>query len=368
MEPVEITAGRLHLRPWQAGDEDVLLAAEADDHIARWSYGLPEPRGRQDAAAYVRERGPARWTSGEELAWAVCDSADGRVLADLALHRIGPVTWSTSFWCLPAERGRGVLSDALACAVRFAFSSLGAKRIEWQAEVGNWASRRVAEKAGFRFEGVRRHCFGGPDGSRVDGWVAARLPQDSGADTAAFPRYEAVSDGSVTLRRWRLSDAADVARACSDEQIARWLPVPVPYDEQVALAFVDGIVPTEWFDGTVANVAVTDTVSGAVLGAVGLTVRDKVGEVGYWTAPWARGRGVAVRAARLHAAWGLQALGMSRIELLTDVRNLASQRVAEKAGFTREGVARAVRPVPRGTDRVDMTVFALLPTDLPLSR
>ena len=47
--------------------------------------------------------------------------------------------------------------------------------------------------------------------------------------------------------------------------------------------------------------------------------------------------------------------------LLADVRNTASQRVAEKAGFVREGVARAVRAEPRGTARVDMVVFAHVP-------
>jgi RimJ/RimL family protein N-acetyltransferase len=52
------------------------------------------------------------------------------------------------------------------------------------------------------------------------------------------------------------------------------------------------------------------------------------------------------------------------VELLADVDNLASQRVAEKAGWTREGIARAVRPAPRDpATRVDMVVYALLPQD-----
>ena len=57
----------------------------------------------------------------------------------------------------------------------------------------------------------------------------------------------------------------------------------------------------------------------------------------------------------------VEAVGLARVELLTDVRNSASQRVAEKAGFVREGVARAVRAEPRGTARVDMVVWAHVP-------
>jgi RimJ/RimL family protein N-acetyltransferase len=110
------------------------------------------------------------------------------------------------------------------------------------------------------------------------------------------------------------------------------------------------------------NVAVVDAAEGSLLGAVGLTVRGGIGEVGYWTAPWARGRGVAARAALLHTRWGFEALGLPRVELLAAVGNLASQRVAEKAGFVREGVLRAVRPAPRNEGpRQDVVLYALLP-------
>ena len=59
----------------------------------------------------------------------------------------------------------------------------------------------------------------------------------------------------------------------------------------------------------------------------------------------------------------IAALGLARVELLTAVGNTASQRVADKAGFVREGIARAVRSEPRGTARVDMVVWAWLPGD-----
>ena len=358
MEPTEITAGRLHLRPWRAGDEDVVLTACSDPETARWT-SVPVPYTSEHARAHVTVDAERGWAEGSALTFAVCDSTTGDVLADLALRRgCDDGVWDVGYWCLPTHRGQGVVPEALGAVARWAFAVLGAHRIEWMAEVGNWSSRRAAEKAGFRVEGLLR---GGMvhRGEHKDGWIAGLLPGDDSADTAAFPPYEERSDGVVTVRRWRSSDAPAVARACDDPETARWLPVPVPYTLEVARDYVDGIVPTEGAAGTVANCAVVDAVTGALLGAVGLTVRQGIGEVGYWTAPDARGRGVAGRAAQLHAGWGFAALDLPRVELLVDVDNLASQRAAEKAGWQREGVARAVRPAPHDpSTRRDMVVYA----------
>jgi len=66
------------------------------------------------------------------------------------------------------------------------------------------------------------------------------------------------------------------------------------------------------------------------------------GEIGYVLAPAARGRGVATRAVGLLTGWGFGELGLQRIELRIDARNAASERVAERAGYVREGVLRNV--------------------------
>lgn len=84
-------------------------------------------------------------------------------------------------------------------------------------------------------------------------------------------------------------------------------------------------------------------------------------EVGYWLGRQARGRGAATVSVRLVAGWAFHELGIKRISLQTAAENTASQRVAERAGFTREGLLRAWMRTAAG--RRDSVMFSLLPDD-----
>jgi RimJ/RimL family protein N-acetyltransferase len=358
VDPVEITAGRLHLRPWQAGDADALSVALRDPALARWT-GLPS----RPALEWVTQTYPGRWADGTGASFAVLDATTADVLGGVDLHALDAAagTAEVGWFTAPAVRGRGTATEAVQVLCRWAFGALGLHRLTACVEVGNWTSRALAEKSGFTVEGVLRDAPA-PGGRRADTWLASLLATDEVRDRRAFAPLGRPTDGVVALRHPCERDLPAIARACDDADSARWLPLPVPYTEDDARGWALGVVPSQWADGTVASVAVVDASTDALLGAVAVTPgRDRTGEVGYWTAPQARGRGVAVRATRLHTAWAVEALGLARVELLTDVRNTASQRVAQKAGFVREGVARAVRAEPRGTARVDMDVWAHVP-------
>jgi RimJ/RimL family protein N-acetyltransferase len=90
-----------------------------------------------------------------------------------------------------------------------------------------------------------------------------------------------------------------------------------------------------------------------------------VAEVGYWVRRESRGQGVATRATRLAAGWALGTCGMKRLQLRADSRNVASQHVAESAGFRREGVLRSVRFNARQGRRVDFVMYSLLADEFP---
>jgi RimJ/RimL family protein N-acetyltransferase len=177
MEPVEITAGRLHLRPWLPSDASAVLAACTDPAIQRWTT-VPVPYTAEHARHFVEEHGPKGWVDDTDYGFAVCDSTSSDLLAAVSVRRhAARDAWDVGYWAVPSARGTGVVTDALGVVCRWAFAELGAERIEWYAEVGNVASRRVAEKAGFTVEGVLRSGIPGRDG-RVDCWIGARLSTD----------------------------------------------------------------------------------------------------------------------------------------------------------------------------------------------
>lgn len=149
----------------------------------------------------------------------------------------------------------------------------------------------------------------------------------------------------VALRGWRDSDATAIAAACRDPEIPRWTVIPHRYTEQNALEFLSGR-DAALRSGRELALAVVGDSDPTVLGAVGMSNFDWTagkGEIGYWIAREARGRGAATQAVRLLSAWALDELGLERVELLVNPENTASLLVAERAGFTREGLLERYR-------------------------
>lgn len=170
-----------------------------------------------------------------------------------------------------------------------------------------------------------------------------------------------LSDGAVLLRPWTEADVPAIVECLDgDEEIARWLDlVPQPYRAEHALEWLRGGGPRGEKEITWAV-----TADGRILGAIGTTPQgDDVYEVGYWIRADARGQGFMSRALRLVADWVVREQGGQRVYLRADPENVASCRVAEKAGFTREGVLRSAHWNDRQQRRQSWTVYSLLPTD-----
>ncbi len=164
------------------------------------------------------------------------------------------------------------------------------------------------------------------------------------------------------LRPPELEDAETLHRAFNDDGIL--VPGDFPFDAPTLDSVREMIgeqLPAALESGTLVPLVTVDEASGRILGGAALHRVDRersIGEIGYWLLPEARGHGVATRVARIVAEWGFD-LGLQRIEAMTLPENTASQRVLERAGFTREGVLRSL-PRQRG-GRGDMILFSLLP-------
>jgi [ribosomal protein S5]-alanine N-acetyltransferase len=175
-----------------------------------------------------------------------------------------------------------------------------------------------------------------------------------------FPRATLGTDRLV-LRAFESGDAPGVHAVWNEREFVRFAPVGFRYAGAGLARAVDWCARGELFAGVdraSGRLACHATLFGADWSAM-------TAEIHYWTAAWARGQGFAVEAARAVAGWALSQLGFARITLQSDVRNGASRRVAESAGFVFEGVLRNASWTRSG--RSDLAVFSLIPGDLDRS-
>jgi RimJ/RimL family protein N-acetyltransferase len=169
-----------------------------------------------------------------------------------------------------------------------------------------------------------------------------------------------LTDGVVVLRELREDDRAAVLSTMRDPLVAAWLNMPAePTDrdfDSLLRAVRDGRVSGERFDYTVTE-AEADVALGAVIAS--RRHRDNY-EVAYLAGAEGRGRGLITRAVRLLGDALFEA-GVGRLELRTHPDNASSQRLAQRAGFQREGLERA--SIWLHGRRVDALVWSLLPAD-----
>ncbi|MGW7455327.1 GNAT family N-acetyltransferase [Streptomyces sp. NPDC054787] len=193
MEPTTLTTDRLVLRPFVPSDEDEVYAAAQDPDIQRWTM-VPSPYEREHAHSFVNELVPNGWRDGTAHPFAVRLGAEGPLVAAIGVHVHGPAGYEVGYWAVKEHRGKGYMTEAVRAVARWAFTELGVVRLEWRAEVGNAASRAVAERAGFRVEGLLRAGIE-QSGTSRDCWVGSLLPCDLGLP-ARLPYLPATGDAA----------------------------------------------------------------------------------------------------------------------------------------------------------------------------
>ncbi|MGW1258386.1 GNAT family N-acetyltransferase [Streptomyces sp. NPDC002513] len=168
----------------------------------------------------------------------------------------------------------------------------------------------------------------------------------------------------LLLRTVDPGDADAVFAAAQDPDIQRWTTIPSPYLREHAEVFVGRIAPDGWADASMFTFGVF-LPSGELVSMLGLTMRSlDVAEVGYWTAKEHRGNGYVTEATLTAARWAFTERSIDRLEWRAEVGNAGSRAVAERAGFSIEGILRSAI-INKGVRR-DCWVGSLLPSDLGL--
>ncbi|MEV5336192.1 GNAT family N-acetyltransferase [Streptomyces werraensis] len=177
MEPVTLATDRLLLRTVGPQDADTVYQICQDPDIQRWTT-IPSPYLPEHARGFTEQIAPDGWANGTMFTFGVFLPA-GELTGMLGITMRSFATGEIGFWSAKEHRGNGYITEATVAACRWAFTRMSIDRMEWRAEVGNTASRAVAERVGFTIEGVLRSSLVNK-GVLRDGWVGSLLPSDLG--------------------------------------------------------------------------------------------------------------------------------------------------------------------------------------------
>ncbi|GAA1020457.1 hypothetical protein Aple_088840 [Acrocarpospora pleiomorpha] len=348
-----IPAGPVNLRPPVDADMDAVARACADPEIARFIPLIPVPYTRADALFWKNKLAEHAWAEdGADFVMAdpATDEPQG-VIGVKPPDRFGNV--EVGYWVAPWARGKGIATAATRAVSAWRFAQ-GAQRLDLLADIENLGSQKVAMASGFVREGIRRGAGSRRDGSRCDMVAFARLATDPGDPIRPylpdFPGGE-LTDGVIRLVRLAPADAGDYHRMMGDPEVmAHHVPPGRPDYATTALRCRNA--GYRWLAAEQAEIAIRDAATGAFAGDIQLShVIPPLGEAmtGYSLLPEYRGRGYVTRAVKLLVEWVFAHTAIHRVIAGTVPTNTASHRVLERAGFTREGVAKELLPGPDGT-------------------
>ncbi|OUZ08664.1 hypothetical protein BHE97_12825 [Aeromicrobium sp. PE09-221] len=344
-----LTDGSVTLRAHTPADIDPVYEMATDPAMQRWT-AISVPYRRSDAEEFVTRIIPRGWDTAQGLSWAI--ELDGRFAGNVDIRGPGPVT-DIGFALHPWARGRGAMRAAVDLAVQYAFSEGGKEVVHWRSQVGNEASLRVAHACGFSMHGLQPGLL--YERGRVhDAWTASIRFGDAPMPKTRW-RSSLIETADLRLRPLEERDLDRIVEACNDPLTRRYLSwLPRPYGIAQAEEYrADSI----WQAATGSKEiwAFCDVATDELLGTVAVMglrgVDDGSGEVGYWTHPSARGRGLttaAVRAAVEHA-FSAAGLDRRRLTLYAAASNGASNAIARAAGFTVFGTQHLAEPLGDGS-------------------
>jgi RimJ/RimL family protein N-acetyltransferase len=172
--------------------------------------------------------------------------------------------------------------------------------------------------------------------------------------------------GLINLRKPELKDTQAVFDGCQDPLIPRFTAISANYSMAHALDYVQRVdaslrtqrelpLVIEYGNGDDRKFAGT-------ISFHSISVKNSVGEIGYWMSESMRGKSIATTAVRMLTDYGFATIGFKRVEAMVDIENIASTKLLASAGYQREGLLR--KKISRDDGRqVDMYIFAAIPEE-----
>lgn len=179
-----------------------------------------------------------------------------------------------------------------------------------------------------------------------------------------------LTDGVILLRPPRPGDVPAVAAAVRESlaELHPWMDwASDHYDEAAASRWLE-FTQLAWEHASAFQFVITDAQTGEYIGNCGLDglhEKDRVCNLGYWVRTGRTKQGLASRAARLAARFAFETIRLARVEIHIAAGNVASQRVAQKAGAHYEG--QRPNQMVVHTDSYDAVVYSLTPADFEQS-
>jgi len=363
-----LTDGVVTLRAHRPEDADAVFEQCVDPVSQQWTT-VPVPYTLADARSFVTEHADSAWANRTWMfAVEVEDESGPRFCGTVELRDEGARRAEIAYGAHPWARGRGIITQALELLLAWGFDDRGLETVIWWANRGNWASRRTAWRLGFSCDGTLERWL--PQrGDLLDAWVGVLHADERRAPRHPWLVAPRITGEKVRLRPFRPADASRIVEACRDERTAYWLgQMPSPYPRVDAEAYLEGRM-TQLANGSGMSWAVAEPRTDELIASISLfdLKPGREAEIGYWTHPASRGRGVmtsacglAVRHAFTPAAQG--GLGLQRLIVFAAEGNSASRRVIEANGFVQVGRERRGTRLRDGS-LVDTACYDLLVED-----
>jgi RimJ/RimL family protein N-acetyltransferase len=361
-----LTSGGVTLRAHRPADAAGSLEQCLDPLSRQWTT-VPLDYTYLDAQQFVTEAMPGGWRDNTEWGFAVeaiDDDGTPRYGGTISLRNEGSRRAEVAYGSHPWVRGRGVMETALRLLIAWGFEEQGLETVIWWANRGNWASRKLAWRLGFTFEGAPRHWL--PQrGELLDGWVGTLLADDPRQPSGRWYDAPRILGERLVLRRLSVADVPRIVEGCTDPVTVRWLGnLPQPYGAEHAHQFLHDVAERH-ATGTAVTWAMADPESDQLVGIVNLFDIEPGAdaELGYWVHPDARGRGVATEACQLALRHAFVpepdgGLGVGRVRAVAAEGNTASRKVLEGCGLVHQGRERLLARVAAG--RVDAAIYDVL--------